>query len=230
MDNKNQSIIERLNLLIIKGQDICELQSNYNKNLIQIIKSIPQSRYDSSSKSWFFKLEFLDALIKRLTESGIQYELIEDLTQKHDKSIIKKVNLLIFKRVNIGELQSKYDKNVIEIMKSIPKSRFDLISKRWMFNLEYLDTLIKKLTDSGFEYDLFEDDAQKNECNESFVSLNFKEKSFLVNIPIPEKLKIKFWNTPKIRNYAINQWEFSDEYFMEFYLSCLRDNIVIKIQ
>lgn len=143
------------------------------------------------------------------------------------ESIIPKFKVLLIKRNDMGELHSKYNKNVLEVIKSIPKSRYLPPSKNWLFNMEYFDTVTSKLTENGIKYEFINEDEIDNDV--SIASISFKQKTFVLNFPIPKQLKLRFSNTPKILNNSIDQWEFSDEYFMEFYRSCNRYNVIINI-
>lgn len=141
--------------------------------------------------------------------------------ENKNESATSKFKVQIIKRQDVCELISKFNKNVVEDIKSIPKSKYVPATKKWMFSLEHLETFIQKLVGRGFEYDLIEETA--TEKLRSCVSINFNDKTFLVHFPIPEIIKIKFWNRPK--SISSSQWELSDTYFMEFYSACVKNNI-----
>lgn len=134
------------------------------------------------------------------------------------------MKIQIIKNEKDFDVISKYDKNLVTIVKSFQGSKFNKINKSWKIMNEYLEELNKQLTEQKFEIEMID---QKPEP--SIVSIQFKEDSFVIDLPLPKSVYTHLFTIKKI-NVTKDTWELSRFYFMYFYQLSLTINFTILVK
>ncbi|CAF1118831.1 unnamed protein product [Brachionus calyciflorus] len=132
----------------------------------------------------------------------------------------KKMNVEIHKNNQQLELSFKFNKIIIEKIKSIRGTKFNGIKKQWSVPIELEDELLSIFRQSQISYDFFEkQDEQKSNENKGVISI-LNQDDFTVKLPIPKPLWSKL---SVIRRIASTEkdWTFSKEFFMDFQRICL---------
>ena len=181
--------------LLVNEQDV-ELYSEYDYNLVKLIKSINGAKFSFDPKKWKFPIEQYDKLIEKLAQNYIEYEIIKerkydtdskqskDIDFKIDENEIK-VELLV--NEHDVELYSEYDHRLVLLIKSIKGSKFSYDPKKWKIPIEHYEELVSKLKQHNIEIKLI--------TEKSFESSD--EKNKVVNI--------------KINGYAIFRQDYFDK-------------------
>jgi len=127
---------------LIDEPDRFEILIGYNKEVIDLFKTLNGRKYDPNTKHWNFPIKSHDEIMAKF-----KYELknvkIEPL-EKINSVTSKAAKFYLITR-NRFEVQSEYDNDLQELFKTMNTRKYDPNSKRWSFDLKEYDDLIKKI-------------------------------------------------------------------------------------
>jgi SNF2 family DNA or RNA helicase len=127
---------------LIDEPDRFEILIGYNKEVIDMFKTLNGRKYDPNTKHWNFPIKSHDEIMAKF-----KYELnnvkIEPL-EKINSVTSKAAKFYLITR-NRFEVQSEYDHDLQELFKTMNTRKYDPNSKRWSFDLKEYDELIKKI-------------------------------------------------------------------------------------
>jgi len=135
------------------------------------------------------------------------------------------MNVEIFKSNQQLELSFKFNKTIIDKVKSIKGAKFNGNKKLWSVPVELEDELLSIFRQSQISYDFVaKQDENKNETKSVIIVLN--QDDFTVKLSIPKSLWSKLCVFKRISS-TDKEWVFSKELFMDFYKLCLELNISV---
>ncbi|CAF0806668.1 unnamed protein product [Brachionus calyciflorus] len=122
-----------------------EILVGYNKDLIDLFKTISSRKYDPDTKRWNFALTNYDELllkVKSKLNNSVKLEPLDRVASS--KSTGAKFFLI---ERNRFEVQVEYNPELQDLFKTLNSKRYDPQTKRWSFDLKEHDELVKKIHD-----------------------------------------------------------------------------------
>ena len=121
-----------------------EILIGYNKELIEIFKTISSRKYDPDTKRWNFALANYDELLLKV-KSRMSLVKLEPLDRvSTSKSTIAKFYLI---DRNHFEVQAEYNQELQELFKTMSTKKYDPQTKKWSFDLKEYESLVKKISE-----------------------------------------------------------------------------------
>ncbi|RNA00532.1 SWI SNF-related matrix-associated actin-dependent regulator of chromatin subfamily A 1 [Brachionus plicatilis] len=119
-----------------------EILIGYNKELIEIFKTVSSRKYDPETKRWNFALTSYDDLLLKVKSrlSSVKIEPLDRVASS--KSTIAKFHLIDRTRF---EVQAEYNLELQELFKTMTTKRYDPQTKKWSFELKEYQDLVKKI-------------------------------------------------------------------------------------
>ncbi|CAF0850177.1 unnamed protein product [Brachionus calyciflorus] len=134
------------------------------------------------------------------------------------------MNVEIFKINQQLELSFKFNKAIIEKVKTIKGAKFNGNQKLWSVPLESQDDLLSTFRASEINYEFVNrQDERKNRETNSLVTI-LNQDDFTVKLPIPKPL----WSILNVYGKISGtekEWVFTKELFMDFHKLCVELNI-----
>lgn len=121
-----------------------EILIGYNKELIEIFKTISSRKYDPDTKRWNFALTSYDELLLKVKTrlSSVKLEPLDRVSTS--KSTIAKFYLI---DRNHFEIQAEYNLELQELFKTMLTKKYDPQTKKWSFDLKEYENLVKKISE-----------------------------------------------------------------------------------
>ncbi|CAF1053128.1 unnamed protein product [Brachionus calyciflorus] len=125
------------------------------------------------------------------------------------------MNVEIFISNQQLELSFKFNKGIIEKVKTIKGAKFNGNQKLWSVPLESQDDLLSTLKESGIKYEFVnrQDELKIRETHTVVTILN--QDDFTVKLPIPKPLWSKL-NVFRIISGTEKEWVLSKDLYMDF--------------
>lgn len=153
--------------------------------------------------------------------------------KEKEKSVnlnIKKMKIEIFKNNQLLELYFKYNKTIIDKIKSIKGAKFISSNKSWTVPSELEVELLECIGRADIEFEYITKPQMIINADETKgVTSIINQDDFSIKLPIPKTLWTKMIAFPKISS-SEKDWVISKEYFMEFQKLCLESNIFVNLK
>lgn len=141
-NNDSSGLTGKCQLLADDPENRFEIIIGFNKNLIEMFKTINSRKYDPDTKRWNFSLKSYDEIMCRIKHEFNNTIKLEPLDRSNKKSIMVKFCLINNQQF---EAQVDYNQELMEIFKSMKTKKYDPNTKRWSFNLNEYEELISNI-------------------------------------------------------------------------------------
>ena len=127
---------------LIDEPDRFEIKIGYNKEIIDLFKTLNGRKFDPVTKYWSFPIKSHDDIINKI-KFGTKNVKIEPL-EKNLNIKSKPAKFYLISRTRF-EVQADYDQELQELFKTFQTKKYDPTLKRWSFDLKEYEDLIKKI-------------------------------------------------------------------------------------
>ena len=150
-----------MSIKIIKNKKSFKVESDYDKKLLEVIRSLEKRSFNGKSQTWMINIAHYEEFMERLEDMNYEYKLEDNnpnqltITQEGDKLVIV-FNAYLKQFSLLRELTDDY--------------QYDREAKKMILPLSTLQSLTEVLKSNSITYDLATDLDKKVKCNKK---LNF---------------------------------------------------------
>lgn len=130
-------------VLLQDEPDRFEVIIGYNKELIDLFKTVNGRRYNGDTKTWSFSMRQHDELINKV-KLQFNGNIKLDPIDKGNLAKTTKAKFVLCSNTNF-EVLADYNPELQEIFKTIKTRSYDIKAKKWSFELKDYDELINKI-------------------------------------------------------------------------------------